>query len=81
MKMARNVPLATFGAATSQTNLFRGLSDSESGSTSPNTMISLPVFWSRMKNAELSIVVQTDSFAFDAKRRGDRDGDWALKGS
>ena len=72
MKIARRLPVAIFGAATSQTRLLRGSMEMESGSMSPKTIISLPVNWSRMKNAELSTVAQVGSFP---KRRGERAGE------
>lgn len=56
MKIARSVPDATFGAATSQTLLLRASRDILSGSTSPKTMISAPLRSLRRKNAELSTV-------------------------
>ena len=62
MKMARSVPAATLRAAISHTRRLRGSRDTESGSMSPNTMISLPVGPSRMKNAEDSTVAQALSF-------------------
>src|SRR5690349_19241077 len=51
MKMAARSPLAILGAASCQTMKFRGESETESGSTSPNMSTSLPVGASRMKYA------------------------------
>lgn len=72
MKIARSDPDATLGAAISHTRLLRGSKETESGSMSPNTMISLPVSPSRIKNAELSTVAHAESFppVLDSEPRG-----------
>lgn len=75
MKMARRLPEAILGAAMSQIRALRGSSEIESGSTSPKTMISLPLQLSRMKNAELSTVACAFSFTLGATSRGDRAGE------
>lgn len=75
MKMARRLPEAILGALMSQIRELRGSSEMESGSTSPKTMISLPVWLSRMKNAELSTVACVFSFMLGATIRGERAGE------
>lgn len=78
MKIARSTPEAIFGAAVSQTRLLFGSRATVSGSTSPNTIISFPVWWSRRKNAELSTVACTGSLVVDGTRRGERAGEKKL---
>lgn len=73
MKIARRVPWAIFGAAVCQTRRLCGSSATESGSTSPKMMISLPVILSRRKNAELSTVAMAGPEI--AGRRGERAGE------
>lgn len=65
IKMAFKDPSIILGAAASHTLTFRGSRETESGSISPKTIISVPVESLRRKNAELSTVAKAGSFPLE----------------